>query len=124
MIEINEEVKVQIFAMKSMTRMYAQTDEDFGRFCRGFHAGMLTVLCAIGLTDILPKECPEDVHTSYATFCAVYGSYLNAERKPRLHKECEDYKMMYGKEAQEMMKEAETHLKNYKKTKRKNGLIH
>jgi len=115
MIKINEETKTKIFAMKSVTKMYAQTDEDFGRFCRGFHAGMLTVLGALGLTDILPKECPEDASTSYASFCAVYGSYLNTERKPRLDKKCEDYKMMYGKEAQATMKEAEQLLETLKK---------
>jgi len=121
-MEITEEAKIRIFAMISLAKMYAKTDEDFGRFCRGFHNGLLSALAAIGLTDMLPSECPDDAHTTYATFCAVYGTYLNAERKPRLDRNHEDYKMMYGEEAQEMMQEAEKHLKNYNREKRK--LIH
>lgn len=117
MEKLNEETKIKIFAMKSMAQMYGTTDEDVGRFCRGFHQGVITVLGALGLRDILPAVCPQDASTSHAAFCAIYGTYLNAERKPRLDKDCEDYKMMYGKEAQAMMKEAERNLENYKKQK-------
>ncbi len=117
MVKITEEAKIKIFAMKSMAQMYAKTDEDFGRFCRGFHQGVITMLGALGLVDILPMECPDDASTSYASFCAVYGTFLNAESKPRLPKDNKDYKMMYGEEAQAMMKEAEQHLANYKKQK-------
>jgi len=123
-MEITEEAKIRIFATRSMAKMYGKTDEDFGRFCRGLYQGVLYMLATLGLNNkkILPAECPDDDHTTYASFCAMYGTYLNAERKPRLDKECEDYKTMYGKEAQEMMQEAEKHLKNYKREKRK--MIH
>ena len=118
---INEEVKILLFSMKSMAQMYAKTDEDFGRFCRGFYGGAMAVLGAIQLYDILPTKCPDDDSTSYASFCAVYGTYLNAERKPRLDKNHKDYKMMYGKQAQAMMREAEGHLENFKKQKKAGG---
>jgi len=124
MMKITEETKIKIFAMKSMARMYAQTDEDFGRFCRGFHNGIVMMMGALGLEDMLPAECPDDEGTSYASFCAVYGTYLNAERKPRLDCNNEDYKMMYGEAAQAMMQETEQHLKEYKKRKAKKGMEH
>jgi len=117
---INEEAKIKIFAIRSMAQMYGKTDEDLGRFCRGLYQGVLAVLGALDLKnkDILPAECPDDARTTYASFCALYGAYLNAERKPRLDKDCEEHKMMYGKEAQEMMAEAERVLEEINKQKK------
>jgi len=119
-MKINDEAKIKIFSLKSIAKMYGTTDEDLGRFCRGFNQGVITVLGALKLAhkDTLPATCPDDARTTYAAFCALYGAYISSERKPRLDKNCEDHKMMYGKEAQQMMKEAERVLKEFKKAKK------
>lgn len=112
---INEEAKIKIFALKSMAAMYGKTDEELGRFCRGFTEGVNTAMHAAGLKDALPAECPDDERTTVAAFCALYGTYVATERRPRLDKGGEDHKMMYGKAAQAMMAEAERVLDKVKK---------
>jgi len=114
---INEEAKIKIFALKSMAQMYGTTDEDLGRFCRGLVQGVLSVLSALGLKnkDVMPAKCPDSAKTTYASFCALYGTYVNCERRPRLDKNSEEHVMMYGEEAQAMMAEAERVLDRIKK---------
>ena len=126
MKKITEEAKTKIFSMGSMARLYGKTDADFGRFMRGFRQGMLTTMGALGIgqADVLPACPPDEAAIIYASFVATYAAFLNTERQPRLKEDSEDYAMLYGHDAQEMMVEAEQHLKEYKKRKAKKGMEH
>lgn len=119
-MKINEKAKIALFNIQAMAKMYGKTDEDFGRFMRGFYQGIMTAMYTLGfkVADFLPKLCPDKTRDIYAAFCATYATFLNTERAPRIDKDSEDHAMMYGPEAQEMMVEAERHLKEIKKSKK------
>lgn len=125
-MKITDEAKTKIFSMESMANLYGRTDTDFGRFMRGFRQGMLTTMVALGIkrADVLPACPPDESAVIYASFIATYAAFLNAEGYPRLAVGSEDHEMMYGQEAQEMMVEAEKHLKEYKKRKTKKEVTH
>jgi len=125
-MKITDEAKTRIFSMESMARMYGKTDEDFGRFMRGFRQGMLTTMGALGIrqADVLPACPPDEAAVIYASFVATYVAFLNTERQARIVAGSEDHEAMYGEEAQAMMAEAEQHLKEYKKRKAKKGMEH
>lgn len=119
-MKISEAEKTKLFSVKSMVKMYARTDADFGRYCRGVHQGIILMMIGLGITadDIVPELPPFNPSGVYKAFCAIYGAFLGDEGKPRLDKNSPDHKMLYGPDAQDMMKEAEEHLKTIQQRKK------
>jgi len=69
----------------------------------------------LDIKDIMPKQPPDSPSMVYAGFMAAYSSYLSAEQEPRVAKNSEDHLMLFGRDAQNMMKKAEADLKKWEK---------